>query len=229
MDWRLTHVYREHTKRVGHVLWHPTAAGTPARAPPCAAPAYVAASASDDARVCLYAANASSAVSAAAAAIAEDVQRVGCLLSFSTEGKSVSQLTWCAHAGSRAHLATAHADGSVKVWALGGGGGPQRAATLLAHLRGHSGRVLCVSWSLTDPNVIYTGAFLCAQCSPVVVGLLARFHTITTTPPKRFLGAQTMASELKNHLMSSGLHPWTSARHSPRTFRGASLAKGRGS
>jgi WD40 repeat protein len=89
---------------------------------------------------------------------AEDVQRVGCLLSIATEGKSVAQLSWSGHAG-RAHLATAGADGSVRVWALlgGGGGGGNPTATLLADLRGHTGRVLCVSWSLTDAHVLYTG------------------------------------------------------------------------
>jgi hypothetical protein len=56
---------------------------------------------------------------------AEDVQRVGCLLSIATEGKSVAQLSWSGHAG-RAHLATAGADGSVRVWALLGGGGSGR-------------------------------------------------------------------------------------------------------
>jgi hypothetical protein len=39
--WRLVQVYREHTKRVSHVLWHPAPAGSPSRPPCCAAAAFL--------------------------------------------------------------------------------------------------------------------------------------------------------------------------------------------
>ncbi|GAB1601518.1 hypothetical protein Ahia01_000430200, partial [Argonauta hians] len=63
--------------------------------------------------------------------------------------KRITGLGWSSH--DEARLVTISFDKTAVVWDV-------KRGDALAQYKGHSGRLMCVSWSLTDPNLIYTGS-----------------------------------------------------------------------
>ncbi|CAI9731708.1 gem-associated protein 5 [Octopus vulgaris] len=74
------------------------------------------------------------------------------LRSLEGHSKRITGLCWSTH--NEGHLVTISYDKTAVVWDV-------KKGEALAHYRGHSGRLMCVSWSLTDPNLIYTGSDDC--------------------------------------------------------------------
>lgn len=66
--------------------------------------------------------------------------------------KRITGMCWSNH--SEGHLVTVSFDKTAVVWDV-------KSGEALARYTGHSGRLMCVIWSLTDPDLIYTGSEDC--------------------------------------------------------------------
>jgi gem associated protein 5 len=142
--WKIARILHEHTAAVGALSWQPVSSSKRG---------YLA-SGSDDCSVRVWdPVKLESGNEASEEMQSFGSQSTGCVAVLPGHIRSISGLAWCPHQENL--LASSSLDGTAQVWKIDA---TADLSTAVTNMRGHESRVLCVTWSATEANILYTGA-----------------------------------------------------------------------